>query len=101
MRSLGSIPLIVLSGAKKPAVQLDDEYEQELMDQFMERRVHVTQAHLATLSARGRQIILEKVGHGIPTEAPKEVVDAVRDVLSQCSGALAHASVRDSAKARL
>jgi hypothetical protein len=42
-----SIPLIVLSGAKRPEVNLDDEYESELLDRFMDYRVHVTQAHLA------------------------------------------------------
>lgn len=83
VRSLGSIPLIVLSGARKPAVSLDDESEVELLDRFMDYRVHVTQAHLATLSTRGRQIILENVGHGIPTEAPEAIVNAVRDVLPQ------------------
>ena len=81
VRSLGSIPLIVLSGAKKPTHDLDDEYENELLDRFMDYRVHVTQAHLATLSTRGRQIILENVGHGIPTEAPEAIVEAVRAVL--------------------
>ena len=81
VESLGSIPLIVLSGAKKPLVNLDDESDIELLDRFMEYRVHVTQAHLATLSTQGRQIIFENVGHGIPTEAPEVIVDAVRDVL--------------------
>jgi hypothetical protein len=47
----------------------------------MDRRVHVTQAHLATLSTRRRQIILPDVGHGIPVAAPGAIVDAVRDVL--------------------
>jgi pimeloyl-ACP methyl ester carboxylesterase len=81
VRSLGSIPLIVLSGAKKPLVNLDGEYENELLDRFMDYRVHVTQAHLATLSTRGRQIILEDAGHGIPVEAPEVIENAVREVL--------------------
>jgi pimeloyl-ACP methyl ester carboxylesterase len=83
VRNLGSIPMVVLSGAKKPAVRLDDDFEMELLDRFMNYRIHVTQAHLATLSTRGRQIILENIGHGIPTEAPETIVDAVRDVLRQ------------------
>ena len=83
VRSLGNIPLIVLSGAKKPDVRLDDQLDVELLDRFMERRVHVTQAHLATLSTRGRHIILTNVGHGIPTEAPEVIVDAVHELLRQ------------------
>ncbi len=83
VRSLGSIPLIVLSGAKKPLVNVDDEYEVELLDRFMDYRVHVTQAQLATLSTHGRQIVLENVGHDIPSEAPEAIVDAVHDILRQ------------------
>jgi pimeloyl-ACP methyl ester carboxylesterase len=81
VRTLGSIPLVVLSGAKKPSVQLDDESDVELLDRFMDHRVHVTQAHLATLSTRGRQVILEKVGHAIPTEDPQAIIDAVGEIL--------------------
>ncbi len=83
VRSLGRIPLIVLSGAKKPAVSIEDDFEADLLDRFMDYRVHVTQAHLAKLSTRGRQIILANVGHDIPAEAPQAIVDAVRDVLLQ------------------
>ncbi len=83
VRSLGSMPLIVLSGAKKPAMRLDDEFEEELLTRFMNYRVHVTQSHLATLSTRGRQIVLENVGHDIPAEAPQAIVAAVREVLGQ------------------
>jgi pimeloyl-ACP methyl ester carboxylesterase len=83
IRSLGSIPLIVLSGAKKPSVHLDDEAEIEQLDRFLDYRVHVTQAHLATLSTRGRQVVLNDVGHAIPTEAPEAIVDAVGGILAQ------------------
>jgi pimeloyl-ACP methyl ester carboxylesterase len=82
VKSLGNIPLLVLTGAKKPELQVSDEPEAELLNRFMEHRVHVTQAHLAALSTRGRQIILPNVGHGIPTEAPAAIVDAVRDLIS-------------------
>ena len=82
VKSLGSIPIVVLTGAKKPELQVSDEPEAELLNRFMEHRVHVTQANLAALSTRGRQIILPNVGHGIPTEAPAAIVDAVRDLIS-------------------
>jgi pimeloyl-ACP methyl ester carboxylesterase len=57
VRSLGDIPLIVLSGARKPSVNLSPA-DGEKLDRFMDYRVHVTQTHLATLSTKGRQIIL-------------------------------------------
>lgn len=84
VKSLGSIPLIVLSGAQKPFVELSTA-DAELLDRFMEHRVHVTQAHLATLSTNGCQIVLPNVGHAIPTQAPDEVVSAVRNLLSDLS----------------
>jgi pimeloyl-ACP methyl ester carboxylesterase len=81
VRSLGSIPLIVLSGAKKRNLHFDDEADVEKLDRFMRRRVYGTQAQLAKLSTRGKQIILEHVGHGIPLDDPHSVVAAVREVL--------------------
>jgi pimeloyl-ACP methyl ester carboxylesterase len=83
VRNLGSIPLIVLAGAKPPDVSPHDESEVELLLRYMDHRVHVTQAHLATLSTCGRQIVLPNVGHGIPAEAPDAIVDAVRSILNQ------------------
>jgi ABC-type lipopolysaccharide export system ATPase subunit len=70
-----------VTGYLGPNGKLNDEHEVELLDQAMDRRVHVTQAHLAKLSTHGRQIILPNVGHGIPVAAPAAIVDAVRDVL--------------------
>ena len=83
VRSLGSTPLIVLSGAKEPAVPLDSKSEKGALDRFMDWRVHVTQACLGRLSKRGRQVVLRDVGHAIPTEAPQSVVDAVREIVLQ------------------
>jgi pimeloyl-ACP methyl ester carboxylesterase len=83
VRSLDSIPLMVLSGAKKRDVHFQDEADVEKLDRFMRRRVYGTQARLARLSTRGRQIILEHVGHGIPLEDPQSVVKAMGDVLGQ------------------
>ncbi|HEY1946737.1 MAG TPA: hypothetical protein VGG97_07015 [Bryobacteraceae bacterium] len=51
----------------------------------MEYRVHGSQAQLAKLLTRGRQIILKHVGHGIPLEDPLSIVEATRDVLGQLS----------------
>ena len=49
---------------------------------LLQHRVHVTQAHLATLSTNGCQIVLNNVGHAIPTEAPEVVVSAVHYLLN-------------------
>jgi hypothetical protein len=46
------------------------------------------QAQLATLSTRGRQIIVANGGHGISYEAPDEVVNAVGDVVQQVRSSL-------------
>ena len=83
VRSLGSVPLIVLTGAQKPGVHLADEADVEKLDRFMHQRVYGSQAQLARLSKRGRQIILAHVGHGIPVVDPQSIVEAMRDVLRQ------------------
>jgi hypothetical protein len=51
----------------------------------MQLRVCGSQAQLARLSTRGRQIILKHVGHGIPLEDPQSIVKAMRDLLGQLS----------------
>ena len=83
VRNLWSVPLIVLTGAQRPGVHLDDESDVEKLDRFMQQRVYGSQAQLARLSTRGRQVILEHVGHGIPLEDPQSIVKAIRDVLGQ------------------
>jgi len=81
----GDRPLIVLTrgNARMPPepTPMDREwfaYEQVWM--------HEIQPRLARLSTRGRQIIVEESGHGIPDEAPAAVVGAVREVLAQVRG---------------
>jgi hypothetical protein len=44
--------------------------------------IHQLQPQLARLSTRGRQVIVERSGHGIAQEAPNEVVGAIRKVVS-------------------
>jgi pimeloyl-ACP methyl ester carboxylesterase len=44
--------------------------------------MHEIQPKLARLSTRGRQVIVEKSGHGMPNQAPEAVVAAVREVLA-------------------
>lgn len=92
IRSLGDIPLVVLTGAgnlKPPEGEPDgDINDLRTRIGFMRNRVYVTQKRLAALSTRGQQIILP-VGHAIPTEAPQAVIDAVGEVLKEI-GASSH-----------
>jgi len=82
VQSLGIVPLVVLTAAAGIPHSSDQESLQ--MAAFMHSRIYTRQAHLAMLSTRGRQIILEHSGHDIPFAAPEAVVDAVRSVLMDC-----------------
>jgi pimeloyl-ACP methyl ester carboxylesterase len=68
--SLGSRPLLVLTGARGA----DAAWRSLWVDGL--------QADLVHLSSRGRQVVLSESGHGIQFEAPGAVVDAVREVWS-------------------
>jgi pimeloyl-ACP methyl ester carboxylesterase len=81
VRSLGSIPLVVLTAAATlppPGSEMAAAWPAH-----MRNRVYGTQARLATLSTRGRQNILEGSGHMIPFEVPGAIVGAVREVLNE------------------
>lgn len=81
IHSLGDIPLVVLTAAATlppPGSAMAADWAGH-----MRNRVYGTQARLATLSTRGRQIILENSGHDIPGEAPEAVVEAIRSVVDK------------------
>jgi hypothetical protein len=78
IHSLGNIPLVVLTAAA--TLPPPGSAMAAAWTVHMQNRVYGTQARLAALSTRGRQIILEKSGHDIPAEAPDAIVDAVRAV---------------------
>jgi pimeloyl-ACP methyl ester carboxylesterase len=75
---LGNRPLIVLTAGVVPPDPVEAEFHKVW--------VHQLQAQLASLSTRGRQIVIANSGHGINLEAPDEVVKAVRDVVEQTRG---------------
>jgi pimeloyl-ACP methyl ester carboxylesterase len=81
VRSLGSIPLVVLTGAR--GMNGSGQPGTEALVAYMHARVYGSQARLARLSSRGEQDVLDYVGHGIPTDAPNVIVEAVRKVLHQ------------------
>jgi pimeloyl-ACP methyl ester carboxylesterase len=79
IHSLGDIPLVVLTAAATlppPGSAMAASWSAH-----MQNRIYGTQARLATLSTRGRQIILP-VGHAIPSEDPLAVIEAVQAVTS-------------------
>ncbi len=85
IRSLGSMPLVVLTGAR--GVNSPVQPGMEALAAYMHNRIYVSQARLARLSTQGHQVLLESSGHGIPMEAPDAIVDAVRVVAGQVQSA--------------
>ncbi len=79
IRSLGDIPLVVLSGGQSavftgPGVSAEDAEQFRVVQDEM-------QAELATLSPRGKRLIAEESGHWIQLDQPELVVDAIREVV--------------------
>jgi pimeloyl-ACP methyl ester carboxylesterase len=79
--NLGDRPLIVLT-AGQPFRIGEPEADKELVA-FHEMWVHQFQAHLARLSTRGQQVIVENSGHAIDPDA---VLKAIREVVVQIRG---------------
>jgi pimeloyl-ACP methyl ester carboxylesterase len=78
--TLGDIPLIVLTAGKIDAGNYTSEIDAEAAQRVW---VEGLQAELATLSSRGKQIIVPDSGHMIPMERPDAVVSAIREVWDQ------------------
>jgi pimeloyl-ACP methyl ester carboxylesterase len=78
----GDKPLIVLTG-----VQQDDSLKNALSPEdfvrFQQTWVQTLQPRLAHLSTRGKQIVLQNIGHDIPAQDPTAVVNAVREIYEQ------------------
>ena len=77
--TLGDKPLVVLTAtqqdeALRSALSLED------FTRFQQLWVRTPQPRLLQLSKRGKQVILSDVGHGIPTQSPEAIVDAVRQI---------------------
>ena len=77
---LGDRPLIVLT-AGKAEFDPSDSAEARAATEDQEIWIHELQSRLATLSLRGKQIVVQGSAHGIPWEAPEAVVDAVKNVI--------------------
>ena len=79
--NLGDRPLIVLTAGQ--AFVPDNPTEAQEASAFHDLWMHRLQPQLAQLSSRGRQVIVEKSGHGIQFEAPEAVIGAVHEVVTQ------------------
>ncbi|MSV29090.1 MAG: alpha/beta hydrolase [Bryobacterales bacterium] len=77
---LGDRPLVVLT-AGKAEYDPSNATEAKLANDEQQIWIHDLQAQLATLSTRGKQLTVNST-HGIPWEAPENVVDAVREVIA-------------------
>jgi len=94
LKSLGDMPLIVLSAGQDAREMYEDlallepyldspsqltlEIVQSMVDRYDEN-----QDELAALSTRGERIAVEDTGHNIHLDQPQVVVDAVREVFEQ------------------
>jgi pimeloyl-ACP methyl ester carboxylesterase len=82
-RSLGDIPLIVLSqDPNAPQYDLPEDLVKPASDAWQKM-----QNELAQLSTRGRQIIAMNSGHYIQLDRPDLVLDAVREVADEVKSA--------------
>lgn len=82
---LGDRPLIVLTRGRKPSPSGNAEMDRQGAA-YEQAWMHEMQPQLARLSTRGRQVIVESSGHGIPEEAPDAVIEAVREVVKIAQG---------------
>jgi hypothetical protein len=78
---LGDRPLIVLTAGLPSARPNDPMQARELIAN--QQRWIKSQAQLAGLSTRGRQIVLTDSRHGIQSDRPDAVIDAVREVVAE------------------
>lgn len=77
--NLGDVPLVVLT-AGKPLTIGYPAADREIRA-FHEIWLHQLQPKLAALSTRGKQMVVEDSGHGIASDRPDVVIEAIRQML--------------------
>lgn len=87
--NLGDRPLIVLTRGRVNTSPNPTETDRQAAA-YEQVWMHQIQPKLAALSTRGRQIIVEKSGHGIPDEAPEAIIAAVSEVLAATRERIPH-----------
>jgi hypothetical protein len=78
--SLGDKPLVVLTAAVSSDNALRSGLSDEDFNTYQKAWVEDIQLRLASLSKRGRRVIVEHSGHDVPSDRPDAIVSAVRDV---------------------
>lgn len=77
--SLGTIPLIVISGGKKDAPDGDTNWSSEALIEHSTK----LQKSFLKLSDNSRQIITKNSGHSIHLEEPMVIVEAIRGMINK------------------
>ena len=85
VRSLGDIPLIVLT-AGRHRVNPPDNPIAARMEDAREKAWIQAQKQLARLSTRGEQRVFPEARHNLLVDRPREVLEAIRDVVERTRG---------------
>jgi pimeloyl-ACP methyl ester carboxylesterase len=86
-RSLGEMPLVVLSAAR--SFETDTSAGKQFWHAFS-KAWYARHEALAHLSSRGEYRLIEGSGHAIQLDKPQAVIDAVHEVLRQLSTGATH-----------
>ncbi len=81
VRTLGDLPLIVLSHGQLPPEAVPPSLGPSVRAEY-EETWQALQLELTALSTRGRRIVAARSGHNIPLEEPELVIDAVHSLLA-------------------
>ena len=79
IRSLGDIPLIVIS-AGRPAITAGHGISEADAEQFKALAAEL-HTEMAALSPKGKRVVAEESGHYVPVDQPQVVGDAIREVV--------------------
>lgn len=82
VKTLGDLPLIVLSHGHFDPETLGADISAEVADQY-EKVWQELQVELAALSSNGKRIVAEGSGHNIHLDQPELVINAIQDVLAE------------------
>jgi pimeloyl-ACP methyl ester carboxylesterase len=82
IKSLGDIPLVVLSAGVFPIPERSGLPSQDI--ERMKALLQELPAELAALSPQSKRVLAEKSGHYIQVDQPEVVVDAIRQVVEAC-----------------
>jgi pimeloyl-ACP methyl ester carboxylesterase len=76
-------PLLVLTAAENNDPILSSRLSKQDFEDFRRVWIDDLQMRLATLSTRGRRIMVEQSGHDIPSDRPDMIVNAVREIRAE------------------